>query len=104
MILVFEYSVKTTKRLFEYSFLVVCVLVSVIIMKLLSYYVFVTGSAKTSYVRTKTEIQFIIQDHCYTQEVSMDSVSTAQCEWVCFSGGNFADHPVMCPGTVSVGS
>ena len=53
-----------------------------------------TGSAKTSHVRTKTEIHFITQDYSYTQEVSMHSVSTAQCEWVCFSGGHFAD-PVM---------
>ena len=55
----------------------------------------VIGSAKTS---TKTEIHFIAQDYnyirSYTQEVSMHSVSTTQCEWVCFSGGDFAD-PVM---------
>ena len=37
---------------------------------------------------------FIAQDYSYTQEVSMHSVSTARCEWVCFSGGDFAD-PVM---------
>ena len=49
---------------------------------------------KTSHVHTKTEIHFIAQDHSYTQEVSMHSVSTAQCEQVCFSGGHFAD-PVM---------
>ena len=42
----------------------------------------------------KPEIHFIAQDHSYTQEVSMHSVSTAQCERVCFSGGNFVD-PVM---------
>ena len=55
-----------------------------------------TGSGKTSHVRirTKSEIHFIAQDYSYTQEVSMHSVSTAQCEWVCFSGGHFAD-PVM---------
>ena len=53
-----------------------------------------TSSAKTSHVPTKTEIHFIAQDHSYTQEVSMHSVSTGQCEQVCFSGGHFAD-PVM---------
>ena len=38
---------------------------------------------------------FIAQEHSgYTQELSMHSVSTGQCEWVCFSGGHFAD-PVM---------
>ena len=36
--------------------------------------VYVTGSAKTSHVRTKTEIHFIVQDHSYTQEVSMYSI------------------------------
>ena len=36
----------------------------------------------------KTEIHFIAQDH------SMHTVSTAQCEQVCFCGGHFAD-PVM---------
>ena len=54
----------------------------------------VTGSAKTSHVRTKIEIHFNAQDYSYTQEVSMHSVSTAQCERVCFSGGDFAD-PVI---------
>ena len=79
----------------------------------------VTGSAKTSHVRTKTEIHFIAQDYSYTQEVPMHSVSTAQCEWVYFSGGHFAD-PVMswlrewylqsapigwpCPGTTAIAS
>ena len=53
-----------------------------------------TGSAKTSHVRTKNEIHFIAQDYSYTQEVSMHSVSTAQCERICFSGGHFA-NPVM---------
>ena len=51
---------------------------------------FMTGSAKT----TKTETYLIAQDYSCTPEVSMHSVSTAQCEWVCFSGGHFAD-PVM---------
>ena len=49
---------------------------------------YVTGSAKASHVRTKTEIHFIAQDYSYTQEVFMHSISTAQCEWVCFSGGH----------------
>ena len=54
--------------------------------------------------------------HKITQEVSMHSVSTDQCERVCFSGGHFAD-PVMsqlkngiyrapigwlCPGTAAI--
>ena len=39
-------------------------------------YVYVTGSTKTSHVRTKIEIHFIAQDYSYTQEVSMHSVST----------------------------
>ena len=47
--------------------------------------------AKTGHVHTKTEITFIAQDHSYTQELSTHSVSTGQCEWVCFSGGHFAD-------------
>ena len=55
---------------------------------------YVTGSAKTSHVCTKTENHFIAQDYSYTQEVSMHSVSTARCEQVCFSGGHF-DNPVM---------
>ena len=55
---------------------------------------YVTGSPKTSHVRTKTEIHFIAQYYSYTQEVSMHSISTAQCEQVCFSGGHFA-NPVM---------
>ena len=78
-----------------------------------------TGTAKTSHVCTKTEIHFIAQDHSYTQEVSMRSVSTAQCEQVCFSEGHFA-NPVMsqlrewhlwsapiawpCPGTAPITS
>ena len=49
---------------------------------------------KTNHVHTKTEITFIAQDYSYTQELSMHSVSTGQCERVCFSGGHFAD-PVM---------
>ena len=36
-----------------------------------------TGYAKTSHVHIKTEIHFIAQDHSYTQEVSMHSVSTS---------------------------
>ena len=55
---------------------------------------YVTGSPKTSHVHTKTKIHFIAQDYSYTQEVSMHSVSTAQCERVCFSEGDFA-NPVM---------
>ena len=39
-------------------------------------------SAKTSHVRSKTEIHFIAQDHSYTQELSMHSVSTDQYEQV----------------------
>ena len=54
----------------------------------------VTGFTKTSHVHIKTEIHFIAQDYSYTQEVSIHDVSTAQCEWVCFSGRHFAD-PVM---------
>ena len=54
--------------------------------------VYVTGSAETRHVRTKTEIHFIPQDYSYTQEVSMYSVSTVQCERVCFPGGDFADR------------
>ena len=42
----------------------------------------VTGFAKTSHVHTKIEIHFIAQDYGYTQEVSMHSVSTAQCQQV----------------------
>ena len=73
-----------------------------------------TGSAKTSHVRTKSEIHFIAQDYSYTQEVSMHSV---QCERVCYSEGHFA-NPVMsqlrewhlwrapipwpCPGTAAI--
>ena len=56
--------------------------------------IIVTVSAKTDHVRTKTEIAFIAQEHSYTQELSMHSVSTVQCERVCFSGGHFSD-PVM---------
>ena len=55
----------------------------------------------------------------YTQEVSMHSVSTAQCERVCYSGGHFANHvmsqlrewrlwraPIAwpCPGTAAIAS
>ena len=39
-------------------------------------FVYVTGFAKIIHVRTKTEINFIAQDHNYTQELSMYSVST----------------------------
>ena len=53
-----------------------------------------TVSAKTDHVHTKTEIPFIAQEHSYTQELSMHSISTVQCERVCFSGGHFA-NPVM---------
>ena len=56
--------------------------------------IYVTVPAKTDHVRTKTEITLIAQEHSYTQELSMHSVSTVQCERVCFSGGHFAD-PVM---------
>ena len=58
------------------------------------YHTYVTVSAKTDHVRTKTEITFIARGHSYTQELSMHSVSTIQCERVCFSGGHFAD-PVV---------
>ncbi len=62
------------------------------------------GSAKTSHVRTKTEIHFIAQDY---------SVSVQR---VCFHGGHFA-NPVMsrlrewrqlrvhaCPGSAAIAS
>ena len=39
-------------------------------------------------------MHFIAQDYSYIQELSMHSVSTGQCELVCFSGGHFAD-PMM---------
>ena len=54
---------------------------------------YVTVSAKTDHVSTKSEITFIAQEHSY-QQLSMHSISTVQCEQVCFSGGHFAD-PVM---------
>ena len=54
----------------------------------------VTVFAKTDHVCTKTEITFIAQEYSYTQQLSMHSVSTVQCERICFSGGHFAD-PVM---------
>ena len=53
-----------------------------------------TVSAKTDHVCSKTETTFTAQEHSYTQELSMHSVSTVQGEQVCFSGGHFAD-PVM---------
>ena len=49
---------------------------------------YVTGSAKPAMFHTKTKIHFIAQDYSYTQEVFMHSVSTAQCERVCFSEGH----------------
>ena len=41
-----------------------------------------TSSVKISHVCTKTGIHFIAQDYSYTQEVSMHSVSTAQCAFL----------------------
>ena len=55
---------------------------------------YVTGSRKSLYLRTKSEINFIAQDNSYTKDLSIHSVSTVQCYLVCFSGGHFAD-PVM---------
>ena len=55
-----------------------------------------TKSAKIDHVgAAKTEIHFIAQDYSYTQELSMHhSVSTVQCELVCFSGGGHFADPV----------
>ena len=47
--------------------------------------------AKICYVCIKIEIHFIAQDHSYTQELSIQCVSTDQCDQVCFSGGHFAN-------------
>ena len=56
--------------------------------------IYVTGSAKISHVRTKTEIILLHKIIAsYIREISIHSVSTAQCDQVCFSG-DFAD-PVM---------
>ena len=59
-------------------------------MSLRIYVLYVTGSAKTSHVCTKTEIHFIAQDYSYvvsyTQEVSMHSVSLLS-NVVCFLEG-----------------
>ena len=49
--------------------------------------IFATVSTKTNHVCTKSEITFIVQEHSYTQELSMHGGSTVQCEWVCFFGG-----------------
>ena len=38
---------------------------------------------------------YIAQDHSYAQELSMHSVSTIQCELICFPGGHFADHVII---------
>ena len=53
-----------------------------------------TGSGKSLHLHTKSEFNFITQDNNYTKDLSIHSVSTAQCQLVCFSGGHFAD-PVM---------
>ena len=57
-------------------------------LKLLYYSItYLTGPEITSHVCTKTEIHFIAQDYSYSQEVSMHSVSTVQCELVTFVEG-----------------
>ena len=88
-------------------------------MSQLKHIIYVTGSAKTSHVRIKIEIHFIAQaqDYSYTQEVSIHSVSNAQCQWISFSGGDFANPVIswlrewclwgtpigwLCPGTAAI--
>ena len=42
----------------------------------------------------KTSHVYTAQNHRYTQEISMHSVSATQCELICISGGHFTD-PVI---------